>query len=139
MAKLNTYLMFDGNCEEAFDFYKSIFGGEFTTKMRFKDFDSGQPVQKGEEDKIMHVSLSIGNDILMGSDRPCTVDKAIVGNNFSISIAVESRAEVDKLFSGLSQGGKITMPVGDTFWGAYFGMVIDKFDINWMVSFEAKK
>lgn len=141
MTTVNVYLNFDGNCEEAFDFYKSVFGGEFSYLGCFKDMppQEGMPPMPAEEgDKIMHVSLPISKEtMLMGSDvggEWCP--KIIKGNNFAVSINADSQAEADRLFGGLSSGGKVTMPMEKTFWGSYFGMFTDKFDINWMVSFD---
>ncbi|TKC13236.1 VOC family protein [Pedobacter polaris] len=139
MATTNTYLTFNGNCEEAFTFYKSVFGGEFNYIGRFNEM----PPQEGSEamseedgNKIMHVSLPIGTSILMGSDTGGEWASSFVpGNNFSISITAASKAEADQLFLGLADGGTITMPLNDTFWGDYFGMLTDKFGINWMMSF----
>ncbi len=139
MATVNPYLTFDGNCEEVFNFYKSVFGGEFPYIGKFKDMppmeDCG-PISEVDGEKIMHVSLPISKEsILMGSD--CIESSGQVhnaGNNFAISINTDSIAEADKLFNGLSAGGKITMPLNKTFWGAYFGMFTDKFGIQWMVN-----
>lgn len=138
MATTNTYLTFNGNCEEAFKFYQSVFGGEFAYLGRFNEIPATENYQVPEADKnkVMHVSLPIGASILMGSD--CGGDWAPSfqqGNNFSVSISADSKAEADKLFSELSADGKITMPLNHTFWGDYFGMFTDKFGINWMMSF----
>lgn len=139
MPAINPYLTFLGNCEEAFTFYKSVFGGEFTYMGKFADMPPKEGVTLSEEEKnkIMHVSLPIGLEtILMGSDTggdwaPATV----VGNNISISITADTKEDADRYFSELSKDGKVTMPMEDTFWGDYFGMLTDKFDINWMISF----
>ncbi len=139
MATVNTYLNFCGNCEDAFNFYKSVFGGEFSYIGRFGEMpDSGHAnMPEADKNKIMHVSLPIGSTILMGSDSVGEWAPAFVqGNNFSISINTESKEEADRLFSGLSIGGQVTMPMADTFWGAYFGMLADKFGVNWMVNFD---
>lgn len=139
MATINTYLNFNGNCEAAFNFYKSVFGGEFIFLGRFEEMPEGDgyKVKDSDKNKIMHVSLPIGKTILMGSD---TVGdwgpKFVQGNNFSVSITPENKEEADKLFKGLSAGGHITMPMENTFWGSYFGMLTDKFGINWMVNLE---
>lgn len=140
MASVNVYLNFNGNCEEAFTFYKSVFGGEFPYIGRFKDMPPQEgmpPLPKEMEDKIMHVSLQISKETsIMGSDTGGEWASSFKqGNNFSISINAESKEEADKLFNGLSNGGTITMPMDKTFWGDYFGMFTDKFGINWMVSF----
>jgi len=138
MATTNTYLNFKGNCEEAFNFYKSVFGGEFNYIGKFGDMPAqeGQTMSEEEANKIMHVSLPIGTSILMGSDTGGEwAPTFIQGNNFSISIGAESKEEADRLYEGLSDGGKATMPMADTFWGDYFGMFEDKFGINWMISY----
>ena len=138
MATTNTYLNFKGNCEEAFNFYKSVFGGEFNYIGKFGDMppQEGQTMSEEEANKIMHVSLPIGTSILMGSDTGGEwAPTFIQGNNFSISIAAESKEEADRLYEGLSDGGKATMPMANTFWGDYFGMFEDKFGINWMISY----
>ena len=141
MPELVTYLTFDGNCEAAFNFYKSVFGGEFAMMGRFGEMppDPNMPVSDADKQRIKHVSYRIGEGAnLMGSDTMSNMPKVIQGNNFSISINAHSKAEADKLFNGLSAGGKVTMPLADTFWGAYFGMFTDKFGINWMVNFDAE-
>jgi PhnB protein len=140
MAAINPYLTFNGNCEEAFLFYQSVFGGSFPFMGRFGDFpaQSGQNFPPAEANKIMHVSLPISKEtVLMGSDTSESFGgKTVIGNNFSISVNTDSRAEADKIFNGLSAGGKVTMPMELSFWGAYFGMFTDKFGINWMVNFD---
>lgn len=143
MASVHTYLTFNGNCEAAFNFYKSVFGGEFEYIGKFKDMPpaEGQPaVSEADADKIMHVSLPIGNgSMLFGSDTSEGFGGNVTfGNNFSLSINAENKDEADKLFNGLSSGGDIKMPMADTFWGAYFGMFVDKFGINWMVNYDKK-
>jgi PhnB protein len=138
--KMYPYLTFDGNCEEAFNFYKSVFGGKFGYVGRFKEMPpmEGQTVPESEADKIMHISLPLSNEaILMGSDSSDAFGHSTVqGNNFSISLSVTSPAKADKLFSSLSSGGKVTMPMNQTFWGSYFGMITDKFGIQWMISYD---
>ncbi|MEC4005205.1 VOC family protein [Flavobacterium sp. SUN052] len=139
MAQVNPYLIFNGNCEAAFNLYKSVFGGEFPYIGRFGEMPptEGQPeLPENEKDRIMHVSLPIGGTILMGSDTNSQAGDVKVGDNVSISINAETRAEADKLFNGLSNDGEIKMPMQDTFWGAYFGMFIDKFGIHWMINFD---
>ncbi len=141
MATTNTYLTFDGNCEEAFNFYKTVFGGEFNYIGRFGEMPANDECKVAEElkNKIMHVSLPIGSSILMGSDTgggwASTFQQ---GNNFSISITADSTQEADLLFSRLSTDGKVTMPMENTFWGDYFGMFTDQFGINWMISFNSE-
>ncbi len=140
MASINPYLVFNGNCEEAFLFYKSVFGGEFPYDGKFKDMPpaEGNPVlSEAEGNKVMHVTLPIGEgSILMGSDSNSASGEVAFGQNISLSINAASREEADKLFNGLSSGGTVTMPMNQTFWGAYFGMFTDKFGINWMVNFD---
>lgn len=138
MAQVNPYLTFNGNCEEAFNFYKSVFGGEFTFIGKFKDMPSEQPLPAGVGELIMHVSLPISKEtILMASDaNEAFGQTATAGTNFSVSINAENEDEAKKLFDGLSSGGKITMPLEKTFWGALFGMFTDKFGIHWMVNYD---
>ena len=139
MTLVNVYLTFNGNCEEAFNFYKSVFGGEFPYIGRFKDMpaDESKKMPAADAEKIMHVSLPISKEtMLMGSDTGGEwASNYSRGNNFSVSISTDSKAEADRLFNGLSAGGNATMPMNKTFWGDYFGMFTDKFGINWMVSF----
>ena len=144
MATVNVYLNFKGNCEEAFNFYKSVFGGEFPYIGRFKDMppQEGMPLlPKDMENKIMHVSLPVSKEtMLMGSDTGGEwAPSYIQGNNFSISISAESEQEADRFYNELSKGGKVVMPMNKTFWGDYFGMFADKFGINWMVSYNMQK
>lgn len=143
MATVNTYMTFNGFCEEAFLFYKSIFGGEFSYFGRFKDMPmtDGKTCPPAEAEKIMHVALSISKETaIMGSDSfESFGTETIYGNNFSLSLNTESKEEADKLFNALSNGGKITMPMENTFWNAYFGTFTDKFGINWMVNFDLVK
>ena len=143
MATINPYLIFNGNCEEAFLFYQSVFGGEFPYIGKFKDMppaEGCEEVNPEEADRIMHVSLPIGGgSILMGSDSTSQSGDVVVGANVSISINTESRAEADRLFNGLSAGGKVIMAMENTFWGAYFGMFVDQFGINWMVNIAGEK
>ena len=142
MATINPYITFNGNCEEAFNFYKSVFGTEFDFLGRFGDMPASDDftISESQKNKIMHVSLPINPySILMGSDSSESWGTpAVVGDNISISINVLSKEEADKLFSGLSEGGKVTMPMEFTFWGAYFGMFKDRFGINWMINFDEK-
>lgn len=139
MAQINPYLIFNGNCESAFLFYQSVFGGEFPYMGKFKDMpadDNCPPVSEEEANRVMHVSLPIGNTVLMGSDSTSQSGDVVIGANVSISINTESRAEADRIFNGLSADGNPFMPMSNTFWGAYFGMFIDKFGIHWMVNFD---
>ena len=138
MAQINPYLTFNGNCEEAFNFYKSVFGGEFPYIGRFKDMPSETPLPENVGNLIMHVTLPISSEtILMGSDSNEALGQvAQAGTNVSISINTDSEDEATKLFNGLSAGGKVTMPLEKTFWGAFFGMFTDKFGIHWMVNYD---
>ncbi|MFE3846524.1 VOC family protein [Flavobacterium sp. LB3P45] len=140
MASINPYLIFNGNCEEAFLFYQSVFGGEFPYLGKFKDMPpaEGNPVlSEADGNKIMHVTLPIGyGSVLMGSDSNSASGEVAFGQNVSLSINAKSKEEADKLFNGLSTEGTVTMPMNQTFWGAYFGMFVDKFGINWMMNFD---
>ncbi len=140
MALINPYINFNGNAEEAFNFYKSVFGGEFAQIMRFKDLSSSEfPVTDNEANKIMHIALPIGKNVLMGNDVPEFMGQVNENKNRSkISISAESREEADKLFNGLSASGNVEMPIGNSPWGSYFGMFRDKFGIEWMVDFDPK-
>lgn len=139
MTKLNPYLTFLGNCEEAFNHYKSIFGGEFSYVGRFDEMpeDPKNPLTDEEKQKIMHISLPISKEtVLMGSDTGGEwSDETIIGTNISLSITADSKDDANRIFKSLAEGGKITMPIADTFWGDYFGTCTDKFDIQWMVSY----
>jgi PhnB protein len=141
MRTVNPYLNFQGNTEEAFDFYKSVFGGDFITLQRFKDTPEAGKIPASEREKIMHISLPIGKgSILMATDALESMgQKLVVGNNFSISISTDSEEEATRLFNKLSAGGKVEMPLGKTFWGSFFGMFADKFGIQWMVSYDYKE
>ena len=140
MATLNPYLNFAGNTEEAFTFYRSVFGGEFTTLQRYKDTPEAGRVPEKEKEKLMHVSLPVGKgNSLMAADPPESMGRLIAGNNFHLLLEAESKDEAEKLFKGLSAGGKVTMPLNDTFWGSYFGMLVDKFGIQWMVNYTHPK
>jgi PhnB protein len=139
MATINPYLIFNGNAEEAFNFYKSVFGGEFMMISRFIDSPEGNKVSEAWANKLLHVSLPVGDSVLMGSDPPEEwTGKHETGNNFNLSYSAKSEAEVDEKFKQLSEGGQVHMPVGKTFWGAYFGMLRDKFGVQWMVSYDYK-
>jgi PhnB protein len=140
MAQINPHINFNGNAEEAFTFYKSVFGGEFAKIMRFKDLSSPEfPVAENETNKIMHIALPIGKNILMANDIPEIMGRVNESENRSkISISAESKEEADKLFNGLSEGGEIEMPIADSPWGSYFGMFRDKYGIEWMVDFDPK-
>ena len=141
MAVINPHINFNGNAEEAFTFYKSVFGGEFSKVMRFKDLSSPDyVVPEKEANKIMHIALPIGkSNVLMANDVPDFLGKVNENENRSkIAVSAESKEEADRLFNGLSAGGKIEMPIGDSPWGSYFGMFRDKYGIEWMVDFDPK-
>ena len=140
MARVSTYLNFPRNTEEAFNFYKSVFGGEFAKVMRFKDLSSPEfPIPENEANKIMHIALPIGKNVLMGNDIPEIMGKVNENENRSkISVSAESKEEADRLFNGLSAGGQIEMPIADSPWGSYFGMFRDKYGIEWMIDFDPK-
>lgn len=140
MALINPHINFNGNAEEAFNFYKSVFGGEFAKIIRLKELSSPEcPVTENDGNKIMHIALPIGKNILMANDVPESMGPVNENENRSkISISAECREEADKLFNGLSAGGTIEVPIGDSPWGSYFGMFRDKFGIEWMVDFDPK-
>lgn len=142
MARVNTYLNFPRNTEEVFNFYKSVFGGEFAGNgiMRLGDIPQSEDMPKiADEDKnlVMHIELPLpGGHLLMGTDAPESMGfKLISGNNIYINLEPDSRAETKRLFEALSSGGKITMDLQDMFWGSYYGTCTDKFGINWMFNF----
>ncbi len=144
MASVNVYLTFNGNCEEAFNFYKSVFGGDFTYMGRFNEMPPQEgmpPMSDADGKKIMHVSLPISHETcVMGSDTGGEWAQSYAqGNNFSISISAGDKAEAEKLFKGLSAGGNVTMPLEKTFWSELFGMLTDKFGINWMMSYDPRE
>lgn len=141
MAQINPYINFNGNAEEAFTFYKSVFGGEFSNVARFKDMASPEfQVAEHEANKIMHIALPIGANRLMGNDVPEIMGRTNENENRSkISINCESKEEADRLFNGLSAGGAVEMPMADSPWGSYFGMFRDKYGIEWMVDFDANE
>lgn len=140
MAQINPHMNFNGNAEEAFTFYKSVFGGDFTKIIRFKDLASSEfPVSEKEANKIMHIALPIGKNYLMGNDVPESMGLTNENENRSkISISAESKDEAYKLFNGLSVGGQIEMPIEESPWGSYFGMFRDQYGIEWMVDFDPK-
>ena len=138
MATINPHINFNGNAEEAFNFYKSVFGGAFSHVVRFKDMESPEFKPSEEEaNKIMHISLPIGSTFLMANDVPEFMGKTNENENRSkIVITAETKEEADKLFSGLSEGGQVEMPIANSPWGAYFGMLTDQFGIHWMFNFD---
>lgn len=136
---LSIYINFEDNCREAFEAYRAIFGGEYSNVMTFADMppdDDSPPMPEGWDDKIMHVSLPIGNGVLMGSDMPPGFGPPLtVGSNYSVSYAAPSRQEADRVFAALADGGEVTMELQDMFWGDYFGACTDRFGINWQVHY----
>jgi PhnB protein len=141
MALINPYVHFNGNAEEAFTFYKSVFGGEFAKIMRYEDLSSPEfPVAENDANRIMHIALPIGksNELLASDVLEIMGQVTENDNRNTISIRAESREEADKLFNGLSEGGKVEMPIADGPLGSYFGMFADKFGVQWMVDFTPK-
>ncbi|MDB5024129.1 MAG: hypothetical protein JWP78_1884 [Mucilaginibacter sp.] len=138
MATINPYLNFQDNTEEVFNFYKSVFGTEFSGLMRFKDAPGADKMQPGDLQKIMHIALPVGNGvILMGTDMLESQGQVLKpGNNFSLAITPESQQEGIRFFNGLSAGGNVEVPFEKAFWGAYFGMFSDKFGIRWMINYD---
>jgi PhnB protein len=143
MVTINPHILFNGNAEEAFHFYKSVFGGEFTKIIRFKDLpsDPNHKLAETEKNKIMHIVLSVdGNNFLTGNDVPTILGQVNENENRSkISVNAKSREEADKIFKGLSVGAQIEMPMADSPWGPYFGMFRDKYGIEWTIEFNSKK
>ena len=137
MAQINPHINFNGNAEEVFTFYKSVFGGEFLKIMRFKDIaGAGFPISEKEENKIMYIALPIGDNILIANDVPEMMGRTNENENRSkISISTASKEEADKLFNGLSAGGQIEMPMTESPWDSYFGMFRDKYGIEWIVNY----
>jgi PhnB protein len=142
MATINPYINFNGNAEEAFNFYKSVFGGEFTNITRFKEMPTNPeaPIAEDEMDKLMHIALPIGGNVLMANDVPKFMGQVNENENRSkISVNCDSREEADRIFNGLSAGGAVEVPMNDSPWGSYFGMFRDKYGIEWMVDFNEKE
>lgn len=138
MKSINPYLNFAGNTEEAFNFYKKVFGGDFLGGVyRFKDTPEAEKLNDTDKEKVMHIALPMGNgNMIMATDALESMgQKLSFGNNFYISVDAESKEEADKLFDGLSDGAKIEVPMRDEFWGAYFGMLTDKFGVQWMINY----
>ena len=134
---LNIYLNFNGNCREVFEFYRSVFGGEFEILQTFANGPDDMEVPADEQENIMHVSFPIGPSVLMGSDMPSGFGPPVkMGDNFSISCHTQSREETDDLFAKISDGGAVTMPPADMFWGSYFGSCTDKFGVNWQFNYD---
>lgn len=141
MATINPYINFNGNAEEAFNFYKSVFGGEFGKIIRFKDLESPEfPVPENEADKIMRIVLPIGGNTLIANDVPESMGRVSENENRSkIAVTAESRDEADRIFKGLSDGGTVEMPMDESPWGTYFAMFRDKYGIEWTVEFDPNK
>lgn len=135
---ISTYLTFDGNCRQAFEFYRSVFGGDFHVFSTFGDGPPDMGVNEAEKNNVMHVSLPIGDSILMGSDSGAHGPPLNIGNNFSLSVTAESRENADQLLAAIAENGNVTMPMADAFWGAYFGMCTDQFGVSWMVVYESE-
>lgn len=138
MSHVGIYLNFNGNAEEAFNFYKSVFGGEFLSLQRFKETPEADKVAEKDRDKLMHVALPLpGGSVLMATDALESMgQKLTVGNNFYIVLYTEGEQEVNRLFERLSQGGKTQMKPGKTFWNAYFSMLTDRFGVQWMITYD---
>ena len=138
MLTINAYFNFMGNTEEAMNFYKSVFGGEFAFLQRMNDTPDADKLAAGDKNKIMHVALPIGGNLLMGTDVLESMPQVTFGTNSSICISPDSEEEAKKLFDGLSAGGQVGMPLEKMFWGALFGFFTDKFGVQWMVNYELK-
>ena len=140
MAIINPHINFNGNAKEAFNFYKSVFGGEFEKIVHFKDISIPEfPVAENDANKIMHIALPIGKNFLMANDVPESMGRTNENENRSkISMSAESKEEAEKIFSGLSAGGNIEMPIAESPWGSYFGMFRDKYGIEWTVDFDPR-
>ncbi|MFZ4620577.1 MAG: VOC family protein [Bacteroidota bacterium] len=140
MATLNAYLNFNGNTEEAFEFYRSVFGGQFISLQRFRETPAAAHTPAGDLDKIMHVALAVGGGMLMGTDSLESIgQKLMQGNNVYLFLTPESESEAVSLFDALSKGGKIEQPLEKMFWGSLFGSFRDKFGVQWMVNYEFPK
>jgi PhnB protein len=139
MISINPYLNFAGNTEAAMNFYRSVFGGDFSAFQRFNESPGHEKMPKHEQNMIMHASLPMGSrNALMATDTLDSMEHTLVfGNNFYICIHTESEQETDKLFKALAAGGKIEMPLNKTFWGGYCGMCTDQFGIQWMLNYES--
>lgn len=137
MAKLNSYLNFDGTAEEAFRFYKTVFGGEFAGEIhRMGTAPGTENLSDDDKNRVLHIALPVGGDLLMGSDIiPAFGQSLTLGNSNYVSVFPDSREEADRIFNGLSEGGKVEMPMEDQFWGDYFGSFQDRYGIYWMVNY----
>lgn len=140
MLKTHIYLNFAGTTEAAFEFYRSVFGGEFSHLQRFGDTPMSEQIPESVHQKIMHIALDLGAVTLMGTDALEVMGQQLVmGNNVHISLSPDSKAEAERIFTALSVGGKIEMPLQDTFWGAYFASFGDQFGVQWMINYEYPK
>jgi PhnB protein len=140
MTKLNPYLSFEGQAEEAFNFYRSVFGGEFAAVMRWGDNPQCGELSDVDKNGIMHISLPVGDSVIMASDSAGAFGQEYkAGNNFTIAISPSSREEADAFFAGLSEGGNATMPMSDAFWGGYFGSLVDKFGVQWLINYDTNQ
>jgi PhnB protein len=135
MKAINITMVFNGQTEAAFNFYRSVFGGEFSNLQRMKDMPGPPSMSAEESEKILHMALPIGSATLMGMDMPKGRGTVYAGNNFYVTLDTSSEEETTKLFNGLAEGGSVMMPVAHQFWGSFFGMVTDKFGIQWMLSY----
>jgi len=148
MRVVNPYLNFNGNTEEVFTFYRGIFGGEFAMLMRYNEMPAGEGMEgcedmegnipEAEQNGIMHIALPIGSSMLMGTDVPSIMPQVIIGTNISLALGAESREEADRVFNALAEGGSVQQPLQDMFWGDYYGMLTDKYGIQWMMSYNEK-
>jgi len=140
MATINPYINFNGNAEEAFSFYKSVFGGEFASVVHFKDLEGPEfQVSEADADKIMRIELPVGGNILIANDVPASLGRVSENENRSkIAISAETKEEADRLFEGLSEGGAVEMPMAESPWGTYFAMFRDKYGIEWTVEFDSR-
>lgn len=141
VATINPYINFNGNTEEAFTFYKSVFGGELGPIVRFKDIASDEfPVPEHEADKIMRITLPIGSSTLIANDVPESMGRVSENENRSkIAVYTETKEEADRLFQGLSEGGAVEVPIDESPWGTYFAMFRDKYGIEWTVEFDSNE
>jgi PhnB protein len=139
--KLHSYLNFAGNTEEAFEFYKSVFGGEFSSVVRFKDMPmEGVSIPEEDQGKIMHIGLPIGDNLLMATDTLESLGQQLVqGNNAYVMASPDSREEADRIFTALSHGAEIEMPISDQVWGDYYGSLTDRFGVRWMINYGAQQ
>jgi PhnB protein len=140
MIRLDTYLNFNGNTEEVFNYYKKVFNGSFSKLMRFRDMPGGDKMSNSDQAKILHVALPVGDNILMGTDVLDSMNQKIsTGDNITISITLDDETEANRIFNALAEEGNIIMPLGTEFWSELFGICKDKFGIQWMMNFTAKQ